>query len=92
MQGCLVLMIPSELSNSFVVFEMIEFCKHVQAAKSRTPVTLPVSLADGRCETVEADSSTTAAEMCRKIAMSIGLKDRFGFAVYISVCDKVCYM
>lgn len=50
---------------------------------------LSVSLPDGRCETVEADSATTAAEMCRKIAHNIGLRDRFGFAIYIGIYDKV---
>jgi len=51
---------------------------------------LPVQLADERIITVEADSSLTATEVCRHIATDIGLSDQFGFAVYISIYDKVC--
>ena len=50
---------------------------------------LPVQLTDDRVVTVDADSSLTAAEMCRHIATDIVLRDQFGFAVYISIYDKV---
>jgi len=49
---------------------------------------LPVQLADERIVTVEADSSLTAAEVCRHIATDIVLRDQFGFAIYISIYDK----
>ena len=52
-------------------------------------VMLPVQLTDGRSVTVEADSSLTAAEACRHIATDIALRDQFGFAVYISLYDRV---
>jgi len=53
---------------------------------------LPVSLPDGRIQTVEADSAMTASEMCHKISALLGLKDQFGFAIYISIMDKVSYV
>jgi len=56
---------------------------------ARKLVMLPVQLADDRTVTIEADSSLTAAEACRHIAKDIALRDQFGFAVYISIYDKV---
>ena len=50
---------------------------------------LPVSLPDGRCESIESDAAMTASEMCHKIATAVRLQDQFGFAVYISIYDKV---
>ena len=50
---------------------------------------LPVQLADENSITVEADSSLTAAEVCRHVATAIVLRDQFGFAIYISIYDKV---
>ena len=50
---------------------------------------LPVAFADGRVESIEADSATTASEMCHKLANTIGLKDTFGFSIYICIYDKV---
>jgi myosin-7 len=60
-----------------------------QSVKSGKVVMLPVLLPDGRTETVEADSSTTAGEICRLISTSVGLRDQFGFAIYIGIYDKV---
>jgi len=60
-----------------------------QAVRARKTVMLPVQLADHRKVAVEADSSLTAAEVCRHIATDIGLRDQFGFAIYISIYDKV---
>ena len=50
---------------------------------------LPVTFADGRVETLEADSATTAGEMCDKLSQIVGLKDNFGFSIYICIYDKV---
>ena len=61
----------------------------MQAVCSRKTVMLPVQLADERIVIIEADSSLTAAEACRHIATDIVLRDQFGFAVYISIYDKV---
>ena len=60
-----------------------------QATKLRKYVMLPVTFADGRVETLEADSATTAGEMCDKLSQIVGLKDNFGFSIYICIYDKV---
>ena len=50
---------------------------------------LPVSFADRHIETIEVDSATTAGEMCAKLAQNVGLKDDFGFSIFITIYDKV---
>lgn len=50
---------------------------------------LPVAFADGQVESVEADSATTASDMCHKLATVRDLKDTFGFSMYICIYDKV---
>lgn len=75
----------SEMGRRYHPPNWIEF----QAVRARKTVMLPVQLADHRKVAVEADSSLTAAEVCRHIATDIGLRDQFGFAIYISIYDKV---
>lgn len=60
-----------------------------KAAKALKKIMLPVMLADGRSVTVQSDSATTASEICAQICNCISLKDQFGFAIYISIDDKV---
>jgi len=67
----------------------VAVCVCIEAVRARKSVMLPVQLADLRTVTVEADSSLTAAEACRHVATDIGLRDQFGFAIYISIYDKV---
>jgi myosin-7 len=44
---------------------------------------------DGQVKTIQADSSTTAQEVCVQLAERIQLKDRFGFSLFITMDDKV---
>ncbi|PIO53290.1 hypothetical protein TELCIR_25382, partial [Teladorsagia circumcincta] len=44
---------------------------------------------DGSVKTMSADSATTAAEVCSALAEKIGLRERFGFSLYIALFDKV---
>ncbi|CAB3251355.1 unnamed protein product [Arctia plantaginis] len=61
----------------------------LQATKTKKPILLTVTLMDETMKTVQSDSASNAEEICQQIADSIGLRDVFGFSLYITLYDKV---
>ncbi|KAB0790860.1 hypothetical protein PPYR_14947 [Photinus pyralis] len=61
----------------------------LQATKNKDAINLKVSFMDDEVRTIEVDSASTSAEVCHKIALSINLRDAFGFSLLISLGDMV---
>ena len=61
----------------------------LQTTKTKQPISLQITLMDGNTRSLLADSASTARELCSQLAEKIGLKDQFGFSLYIALYDKV---
>ena len=61
----------------------------LQATKSKEPIQVQVTFMDGSIRNLLADSASTAKELCAQLAEKVGLKDQFGFSLYIALYDKV---
>lgn len=61
----------------------------LQATRSKTPITIPVTFMDGTVKNVQIDSATTAVELSNQLCDNIKLGDQFGFSLFIALLDKV---
>lgn len=61
----------------------------LEAVKSQSSLTLPVIFMDGTRKVFEVDPATTCAELCQLIKEELGLKDIFGFSVFIEALNQV---
>ncbi|XP_019876972.2 myosin-VIIa-like isoform X2 [Aethina tumida] len=59
------------------------------SCRDKQPIKLSVKLLDGTVHDVEADSASTAEEICQQISTAIQLRDTYGFSLYIAIYDKV---
>ncbi|CAH8437595.1 unnamed protein product [Dicrocoelium dendriticum] len=61
----------------------------MKVTRLKGSLTLSVVCMDGQSYPVQADTATTAAEVCHVVAEQLNLQDRFGFSLYIRLFDKV---
>ncbi|XP_049316027.1 myosin-VIIa isoform X2 [Bactrocera dorsalis] len=61
----------------------------LQATRNQSAITLNVFLSDGNMKKLQVDSASTAKEAVQQLAEHIGLLDRFGFSIVITIFDKV---
>lgn len=62
-----------------------------QAAKTKQPIDVSITLMDNQTVSLPLDSTSTSAEVCQALADKINLQDTYGFSLYISLYDKVSF-
>ncbi|KAA0203334.1 hypothetical protein HAZT_HAZT001173 [Hyalella azteca] len=61
----------------------------LQATKTKSTISIPITFMDGTTKTLHADSASTARELCNQLTDKVSLRDQFGFSLYIALFDKV---
>ncbi|XP_037537916.1 unconventional myosin-VIIa [Nematolebias whitei] len=64
-------------------------CIELQAAIKKAPIDVSVMLVNNKSVMVHLDSASTSAEVCQAVADEIGLKDVYGFSLYITLYEKM---
>ncbi|KAJ3600120.1 hypothetical protein NHX12_034070, partial [Muraenolepis orangiensis] len=59
------------------------------ATKTKTHMTVSLTLMDGRTISLPVDSASTSGEICQKLSQKVQLKDSFGFSMYVALYEKV---
>ncbi|XP_020629443.1 myosin-VIIa-like isoform X2 [Orbicella faveolata] len=60
----------------------------LEAVKTQSPLNLPVIFMDGSTKTFEVDPAITCAELCLLIKNKLGLRDIFGFSIFIEALTQ----
>ncbi|KAJ3595721.1 hypothetical protein NHX12_005024 [Muraenolepis orangiensis] len=60
----------------------------LQATESQKPLDVTVALADGRTFTLPVDSACNSGEVLGDVSRRIGLRDAYGFSLYVSFYEK----
>ena len=60
-----------------------------QAAKNAKPILVPVILMNGTRILIEADTATTVNELCTHVSERVGMTDRSGFSIYVTLGNRV---
>jgi len=61
----------------------------LDAVKNRSSPIIPVTFMDGATKLFEVDPATTCAELCKQIKEKLGIKNIFGFSIYVSALEQV---
>uniref|UniRef100_A0A672N0X2 Unconventional myosin-VIIa-like n=1 Tax=Sinocyclocheilus grahami TaxID=75366 RepID=A0A672N0X2_SINGR len=61
----------------------------LQSVENKKPITVVVSLMDGKSVTFTVDSASTSAEVCNSIIQKINLQDTYGFSLYVAMYEKI---
>ncbi|XP_058494755.1 unconventional myosin-VIIa [Solea solea] len=61
----------------------------LQATKTKRPMTVSVTLMDGRSINMPVDSASSSKEICQVLSNKVKLKDTFGFSLYVALYNKV---
>ncbi|XP_078379190.1 myosin-VIIa-like isoform X1 [Oculina patagonica] len=61
----------------------------IEAVKTQSSLNLPVIFMDGTTKTFEVDPAVTCAELCQLIKNKLGLRDIFGFSIFIEALNQV---
>jgi len=61
----------------------------LEAVKTQSTLNLPITFMDGSTKTFEVDPAVTCAELCQLIKNELGLRDIFGFSIFIEALTQV---
>ncbi|XP_063078539.1 unconventional myosin-VIIb [Engraulis encrasicolus] len=61
----------------------------MDACRSKKPVKVKLSLPDGRSLTLQVDSASISSEICSAVAKATGIRDDYGFSLYMAMHDKM---
>ncbi|XP_014247887.1 myosin-VIIa-like isoform X2 [Cimex lectularius] len=60
----------------------------LNALKTKQPMEIKVLFPNGSSLVIKIDAATTSSEVCRKVTSHLGIKDQFGFSLFITMFGK----